>query len=389
MIKKDSSWPMIGLFILARLMLFLALPQEALKGYGDFRHFFNLAALPGWPYFSYWSEFPPLFSFLNALLFRISGGQEHVYIYLLVFGLTAADVGTLYTFIRLVRKMYNNEGEEIGLRSLYYLVFLVALAYGWWYFDPLAVFAMLVGIYFVLDRKNIQAGFAFGLGFLIKFFPILGIGLIWRSMTLKRAFQMAGIAIGLSATVYALLFWFSPKFTSASLISQGSKGSWETVWALIDGNYRTGLFGAEIERLEANSAGQSMGLPARIPTWLKLIGFGLIGLWGLLRSNPADDRQRTAIVGWCWCLFLLWSPGWSPQWVLYILPLILMVFPQQRAILLASVLVLVNLLEWPILLSRGLFWTLPVTVLLRTGLWFILAGLFLQIMTGKVKSETD
>jgi hypothetical protein len=44
--------------------------------------------------------------------------------------------------------------------------------------------------------------------------------------------------------------------------------------------------------------------------------------------------------------------------------------------LLTFVLVLVNLLEWPLLLSRGLFSTLPLTILLRFGLMLLLGALF-------------
>ena len=37
------------------------------------------------------------------------------------------------------------------------------------------------------------------------------------------------------------------------------------------------------------------------------------------------SRSAIAFLGVTWCLFLIWSPGYSPQWVLYLLPLILLV----------------------------------------------------------------
>ena len=78
-------------------------------------------------------------------------------------------------------------------------------------------------------------------------------------------------------------------------------------------------------------------------------------------------------------MFFLWSPGYSPQWILYLLPLVILCFKNNRSRLLALILVLVNLLEWPILLSRGLFQFLEEIILLRTAIFILLALLFAQI----------
>jgi hypothetical protein len=51
-----------------------------------------------------------------------------------------------------------------------------------------------------------------------------------------------------------------------------------------------------------------------------------------------------------------------------LLPLILLTLPGREAIIISIVLIFVNLLEWPILLSRGEFTGLWWTILLRTGL---------------------
>ncbi|HQN43413.1 MAG TPA: hypothetical protein PLA25_04725 [Anaerolineaceae bacterium] len=76
-----KSWPrfLVGGLMIARLLMLLALPLEGLRGYGDFQHFFNLAAIPGWPYLDHWVEFPPIFPFLIELLYRISGAQQHTF----------------------------------------------------------------------------------------------------------------------------------------------------------------------------------------------------------------------------------------------------------------------------------------------------------------------
>jgi hypothetical protein len=218
---------------------------------------------------------------------------------------------------------------------------------------------------------------------LVKFFPALGLIIAWRVLPWKKALWISGVTLGAGILVYGGLWLASPRFTLASLRSQGSKGSWETVWALVDGNLATGLFGPEVERLNPALAGVARGNSARIPAWITLIVLGGIGLWGFFKARGENDLQRLALLGWCWSLFLLWSPGWSPQWLLYLLPLILLVLPERRAVLVALLWVLVNLVEWPLLLSRGMFWSLYLTVPVRTLLLVLVAALFYAEMTRK------
>ena len=79
---------------------------------------------------------------------------------------------------------------------------------------------------------------------------------------------------------------------------------------------------------------------------------------------------------------MLWLPGYSPQWVLYLVPLILLALPFRMGVMMAVVLVLVNLLEWPVLLSRGVFdglWlVVPVRFILTALLAFELWNVVIQ-----------
>lgn len=369
------GWLVAGLAV-ARLLLLLSMPLEGLHGYGDFVHFFNMASLPGWPYFNYWTEFPPLFSLLSALLVRLAGGQQHVYDYLLFFLLTLADCGNLYLFTRLSARLW---ALPAGLvRSGLYVLVLSSLAYSWWYFDSLAVFFMLLGIVLLLERRELSAGLAIGAGILTKLFPGLALLLAWRRVSFRRLVLLGAAALLPVVLVWGSLWLLSPRFSLASLQSQASKGSWETVWALLDGNYMTGNFGDEVIRLDPAAATRPVGNPPLISPWLRLLVFGGLGLGAIWRIKPQTDRQSLAILGFGWALFLLWSPGWSPQWVLFLIPLVLLVLPQRMALLFGLMLVLVNLLEWPILLSRGFFWALPLTIGVRTLLLLLLAVSFYQ-----------
>jgi hypothetical protein len=109
------------------MTLYLALPLDALHGYGDFVTFYSVAQIPGWPFLDYWVEFPPIFPLLSELLFRISGGHQHIFSYLLVMVLLAADAGNLYFFDRLARKYWAE--SDLLIRQVFYLAVLIALPY--------------------------------------------------------------------------------------------------------------------------------------------------------------------------------------------------------------------------------------------------------------------
>jgi hypothetical protein len=386
-IKKLSPGLLIGSFLFARMLTVVTLPIDGLRGYGDFTHFFQLASLPGWPFLNYWVEFPPIFPFLSAILYRLASGQEHVYDYLLIILLTLADAGSLYFFYRIADRI---QDEITGFRRVFiYLLLLSVLAYGWWYFDPIAVFTLLCGMSLILDSRDKLAGAALGIGLLVKLFPILALVGLWKSRSWRKILLIIAIPFSIGLIIYGVLWVKSANFTAASLQSQWSKGSWETVWALIDGNYRTGNFGPELERLNAGMATATRENLAVIPGWIPFLLFGAIGVACLLKINPKNDLQKISIIGFAWSLFLLASPGWSPQWILYIIPLILLTFPERLAYILGALIVLINLLEWPILLSRGLFWGLNLTVPLRTVVFILMAVEFYQSAIGKSLKAAD
>jgi hypothetical protein len=172
------------------------------------------------------------------------------------------------------------------------------------------------------------------------------------------------LALGVAA--YLPFVIISPVYTLASLRSQVSKSSWQTVWGLIDGNLTTGNFGGLIDRIDPAKAGELMGNPPVIPGWVTLAACG--SLYAYLFTRPArqTDRSLVAFFGVTWCIFLLWSKGWSTPWMFMLIPLILLAFPTSDGVLAILVFSLVNYLEWPLLFSRGFFWGLYITAPLRT-----------------------
>jgi hypothetical protein len=125
--------------------------------------------------------------------------------------------------------------------------------------------------------------------------------------------------------------------------------------------------------LDPAKAGLQLHNPSRIPWFITVPLFALIYLY--LFSRPIDTKNKGGVLsftGMTLCLFFLWSKGWSPQWQVMLIPLVLLVFPNRHGVLYCVVLGFVNFLEWPVILSRGLNRFLIVTVPLRTLLMLLL-----------------
>jgi hypothetical protein len=233
---------------------------------------------------------------------------------------------------------------------------------------------MLLGLLFLIEGRGVLAGSAIAFGALVKLFPLLLLIIAWRYYSKAWALKITMVSVAIIIMIYGTLFLVSPTFTTASIRSQVNKGSWETVWALIDRNYQTGNFGPYIQRLQPEMASDLTRNPPVInPIWSLLV-FGGLGLWVFLSRKVQGQAQMISFLGLAFCLLFLWSPGWSPQWILLLLPLLLLSLPEKEGMLIVITMILVNLLEWPVLLSRGLFNDLWVTVVLRT-LVLALAGL--------------
>jgi hypothetical protein len=160
------------------------------------------------------------------------------------------------------------------------------------------------------------------------------------------------LSLGIAALVLALLVAWGGRMAVASLLAQFNKASYQSVWALIDGNMRTGRFSPYVTRTDPDTAFEPYGHGAVIPSWLRLIPFAAAGLYVFTRRLRQDDRGLVAFFTLTLVLFFLWSQGWSPQWALTLTPLILLNFPDRNGVLLCLVLGFVSFVEYPALFMR-------------------------------------
>jgi hypothetical protein len=376
---------MVSLFAAFRLMwLMTALPNN-LTLFGDYTYYYELSAYSdrGWlPFIHYWSEYPPIFPFLSVGIYQISHltrGGYSAYVYLMALVMLAFNTGNLILFLRLARRLYDAAAaEQLGW---VYSVLFVPLIYTWWNFDALTTFSCLLALDLLLSGREVWSAVAVGVGAMVKLVPLLVVPAVVRTRPWRR-WLVYGLAvvIVIAVSVAPLLIVGGP-MAWASFRSPGVWSSWETVWALLDGNLRTGLLGGTDIHFDAALATQPVGNPARFPEVLKLALFGALYAALYWKSNVRQSPRRLiALVAMTFVVFFLWSKGWSPQWQLLLFPLLLLTLPLRRSVLFILVLSFVNLAEWPLLLSRGMFQSLYLTVSLRTVLFILLLVELVQML---------
>lgn len=360
------------LFVTFRLSLLAFWPADQLARWSDYDYYYEIAGWVDqglWPYLHYWVEYPPLFAYLSTLLYLLTP-------HYLAFAGALALTQLLFEFgsLALVYRMtLGLRGEAQAERTVWTYALLFAPVATWWLsFDAITTFFLLLTIERWVAERRVQSALAMGIGGLVKWFPLLFLPVAlrfrrsWRAVMLYAVITMAIVGLG-----FGLLLALSPTYTLASLRSLGARASWQTVWALLDGNLGTGAYQAD--RLDPRAAGIAQGAPARVPTWLTTLLFGLLYVWLWLRPVAVERTENLLrLSAMTVLLFFLWSRGWSPQWLGMLVPLVLLSLPLERAALYLVVLTLVSVVEWPVLLSRGMNGWLYLTVLLRTVLFVAL-----------------
>ncbi len=353
------------LFVTFRIMLLMVYQpiftqgiERGLAAGGDFFYYFQLGSLSGQgllPFRDWWSEFPPIPAFLDTIIFQLFGRSGYTG-FALIFGviMMAFDVGNLVLIRRIGARIYG-EGTGMALAWVYALM-LAPLVLIWWNFEPLVAFFMLWSLAYLVERGDLRSAVVAGIGGLIKFTPLLILGAVWRFRSaaegVRSALRYSLVAVGIFGVVYLLLFAQNAAMTAPSLTAQFNKSSYETVWALLDGNYSTGNFGAAQERLDPANASRIVGKPAVIPGVVRLGAAALIGAFVFWRTRRFDERGLVAFVTITLLIFFLQAQGWSPQWLAQIVPLVLLCFPTRDGVTAVVLLSLVTFAEYPFLFIR-------------------------------------
>jgi len=387
---------LVILFISFRLMLLMVYQPILIQGVergigagGDQSYYFDLAALSRQgllPFRDWWSEFPPVWSFLTVLVYQLLGANANYTGYAMFMGLIMLvfDTGNLILLRKIGARLH---GANTGLALAWiYAATLAPVVFLWWTFETIVAFFLLLGLWWLLSRRDVRSAVAVAIGALTKFTPALIVAALWRFRNWRAALRYTLIVAAVFLIVYIPLIAGQKDMALASLTSQFNKASYQTVWALLDGNYRTGIFGSALDHLDPANASTIRGNPSVIPGPLRLAAAGAVGLLVFARARRFDDKGLVAFVAITLLIFFLQAQGWSPQWLAQIIPLALLTFPTRTGVLIVVLLSLVTFAEYPFLFIRtgdtggqitgGLVMPFVVLVLTRTA---ILVGLCLAL----------
>jgi hypothetical protein len=292
---------------------------------------------------------------------------------LLGFFFLLAETANLSLVYLIGRRLYDRE-VAIRIAWVYSLLFVpLWVMLGW--FDVFGLTFLLLALYLVLSRRPVAASAVAGVGFLVKLFPLIVVPVaFWREPTWRRRALLVAVTLG-SILILALPFvLLNPELFSLSWTISAKRSSWETIWALLEGYTSFGLAGGA-NRFDPTQAGAGQH-PSTLPWPLITVGFGLIYLWLWTRpTNWQDDRRATAFVGLTINLAILYLKGYSPQFLVWLLPFVILLLPGLRGIAYALLLSAVNLVESPgyFTLLPDQSWILTGAVLARTGLLILLS----------------
>ena len=371
-------------FIMSRLIV-IPLRVDLLVGserYFDFRHYFELARMSAqglYPHADYWVEYPPVFPWLTVVFYQFASAvtsalaTETLFYSLVALLLVIAEAGV---FVLVHRLSCLLAGPTLAWRSalIYTLCFIPLYLWNGW-FDTLPTLLFLWSLYLLVTQRERGSAVLAGIGLMAKVFPGLVIPLAVCTLPGRRRKTVYIITALATVAVIALpLAIAGPTMFAASVRAMLGRSSWETIWAVMEGFFGFGVVAPFSERIDpatALAASHSSSLPWGLVTCV----FGMLFLafyWRFWGRRSAG--QLVAAAGATLCLLLVYSKGYSPQYLTWLAPCIAVIFPTWRGIAYLGLLGLVNLAEYP-----GYFHFLPeqhallaAAVIVRTSLLIVI-----------------
>jgi hypothetical protein len=338
----------------------------------------NFVQLSDWGYYPlvhYWMEYPPLFPWLAVVMYRLSlflpaWRDPNLWFNLLLgSALLLFEIGNFILIYAIALKLSARE-RAVRCAWLYAGLFFPLMTLLFW-FENFPLFFLLLGVYMILARRPVWAGLAAGLGFMIKLVPafIAPVALRVFPRRSQKAVYVA-VAAGV-ALVIALPFLFNnATFFLTPFLYQGGTGPWETVWALLDRYYS----GGETTPLEMRFDPTNIAISFHQSTFpYGLVAAAFLVVYLILYTRRIDwqhNRRAVAFCGLSISLFLVFSKGYSPQWIVNLLPFIVLLLPDLRGVTYCLLLMGANVLEFPVamVLVAQHPWLFAVAVVLRTVL---------------------
>jgi hypothetical protein len=306
------------------------------------------------------------------------------------------ETGNLALLYRISRRLYGAPIPAAGSKSLrarwqpvmrpvwLYTLLFVPLYAVLGFFDSIALFFLLLALDFALRDRLMRSAISLGAGFAVKLTPILFLPVALRQLWSAAESRRAGLrdgalyAVTTALAILALALPFiltQPVWLLTMVRAVAGRSSWETVWAVMEGYFGFGVVAGN----RLNPAETAFAVhPSTLPWWAITLVFALIYLivW-FQRADYRQPRNVVALTGLTVTFFLLYSKGYSPQFLVYLLPVIVLLFPDRRGVAYSLLLTLLNVLEQPIY-----FVMVPDARQLLLGIvvarWLVLGALVLE-----------
>lgn len=368
-----------------------------------------LQSLGVYPFIHYWFEYFPVQAYLLVVLRWLAvavfgrGDVAHECLALVrtvQMASVAWELGILHLVYSLARML---RGPKPAVRACWLYVALFSTAFvSLSYVETFPVFLMLAGLLLAAYGRPMWAAGVAAAGFMAKLFPV-GLLPVLVKCEARWRWRLAVLgAFALAVAAIAAPFLISrPRWLALSFEATARRPPWETVWALLDRRYDFGYIGpGAADRTPAffdQQAGFGVapgvkelldGLPPEVMDaraegprrtiyyyvaahfatdlrfldgpprprdgyWLLYGGVGLaLVLFYLITlarlPSALPPRRRLYLAAFTMCLLFFYAKGWSPQFVLYLIPLVLIAFPVAEGGLWALLLTAVTFLQMPV-----------------------------------------
>ena len=363
------------LFVSFRVMtLLLYRPGGFIADYSDY----NTSYLPFaqwsdqglYPFVHYWLEWPPFFAWLVVGVYRLSvllpqwTDPRLWYNTFLGLSFLSFEVGNFVLVYLLGQEIYDR-GKALLCALIYACLFAPLYVWSGWN-DSLPVFFLLLGLYLVIKRRGVAGGAVASVGFWFKVTPLLllPVGLrVFEGLKRKASFLVASaVALAVIALPFALV---NSGFLWAFFANLMGRSSWETIWALWDGYYSYGVVTADRLSIPTDFTTHTSSVPWPVITLV----FAILLLWLYTRKIDYTDKVRSlALAGLTVNLFMLYSKGYSPQFIVQLIPFAVLLLPNLKGVAYIILLDVINFLEATVyfIMLPDQTWLLVSTVLLRT-----------------------
>ena len=356
---------LLPLFISFRLLSLLLLrPGGYIRDYSDFNWYLGIAALSDYglyPFIDFWLEWPPPIPWLMVGAYRLAllipAWEDHRFWFITILGTVFVlfEAGNFIVIRRIARQLKLETAATQRVLWLYASLFpFVYTMLG--FFDGVALFFMLLACTLMLQHAHRRAAIALGVGFAVKIIPIVVLPVALKSVWSRygKAYgplvlewtKIVGVCVTVIVGLFLPFLWFGPQWVLAFFRAVFDRSSWETVWAVLEGFYGFGAVAGD--RLNPNETTFTIH-EASLPWAVINLGFFIIfGLIFISKIEATAPRRMMGLAGLIMAVFMLYSKGFSPQFVVYVLPFIILLLPNLSGLGYALLLTALNILEQPI-----------------------------------------